>query len=428
MSVSGTARALLCLTVLASVTACTHDVDGDTAAVDVVDIVDEASAAAAAVTYVEPVEVDATRLYYGVHNEARLTDEAPLFHGNFDLLPNGKVDISVRRLEDRRRVVGFKIYRVNPTGTLRLLGVVESRRGVAEVRLRSDAGGSFVIAATSSGSGLLGIDIVCARRDGQCAPLGQPGATCGGRGITQCDDGLFCEIDAAQICGRADGTGVCAIPSAACPAVACTTVCGCDGVDYCDTCNAHAVGANVLHDGACEAPPDEEGGEDGVCDPAVYTKLPDGQFANTHGTWVHKSTYAPPDRMEHDLVATLHLNDGDFAYEQVWNPICLRGPYACRMASLVFSMTGGWVNQGFAVQLLPDAESTPAPVELAQSFGVRVNCEGDVQLETTELGQERIFTRDRCAEQSCSENEHCELVPVMCIQAPCPPQPACVPN
>ena len=411
-------RALSCLAALAVAAvfagACTNEVGDDAAAAVVV--VDD-SVSSAAVTYVEPGVVDSTRLYIGWPNEALLTDEAPRFYGHFDMLPRGKVDISAERLDDRRRVTGYKFYRVNPAGSLRLLGVVEARRGVNTVRLESTAGGTFVVEAASSANGLLGIDITCTRRDGQCARQAQPGKVCGGRNVTPCDDGLFCQIDAAQICGRADGTGVCAFPQPICPSVACRTVCGCDGLDYCDTCNAHAVGANVLHDGACEV-------EEPVCDPAIYERA-EGSH-NTHGIWTF-CPYHPASSMSQDVVATLSLYDGDFHYGQVWNPICPDG-YACRMPSRVFEISGGWENQGFAVQLLPDAESLPAPEQLAQSFVVWVNCEGDVQLTTTELGGERTFTRDLCADHSCAENQHCEIVAVQCIQAPCPPQPTCVAN
>jgi hypothetical protein len=189
-------------------------------------------------------------------------------------------------------------------------------------------------------------------------------------------------------------------------------VCGCDGVDYCDACHAHGDGANVDHAGSCfEVEPSCE-----------YARA--SEPVNTHGVWTSQN-----ELNDYDVRATLHLNDGDFFYEQVWDPTCLREYPYCRRASLYFSMTGGWENLGFAVQLLPDPESTPAPEQLAQSFSVLVNtCDGDVELTTTELGQDRLFKRDLCADHSCGDGEHCEVVPVTCIRAPCPAQPTCVAN
>lgn len=391
------------------VSACSHDV-GDGAEDVVVSVVDSDSEGA--VSYVVPANVDSDRVYFGVTNLSISTD-APLSYNHFDLLPRGKVDVTLARADDNRRNVGFKVYRVNPTGTLRLLGQVSGRRS-AGVHLESDAGGTFVVEATgtigNSGTGNLTLELRCTRRDGLCAPMVQPGGSCGGRRANaSCDEGLFCQID--QQCGRADQTGTCTIPSTICPAVAPRTVCGCDGVDYADACHAHAAGANVDHDGAC------------VVEECAYEKIPEDTSVNTHGIWTWTGA-----NVDNDITATLGLHDGDFSYTQVWDPKCLHTAPFCRRASLVFSMTGGWENRGTSVQLLPDAESTPAPDVLAQSFSISMNCDGDVRLTTTETGEERVFTRDLCADFSCNTEEGwvCEVQPVTCIRAPCPPQPTCV--
>lgn len=399
---------LAAFAVAALATACTHDVADEEG---VVVTVADASAAEGAVTYGVPVDVDSARVYFGRTNIS-ISNDAPLFYGHFDMLPRGKVDITVARADDNRRNVGFKVYRVNPTGTLRYLGQVSGRRS-AGVRLESDAGGTFVVEATgtigNSGVGALTLDIACTRRDGLCARNVQPGGSCGGRRLNStCDDGLFCQIE--QQCGRADQTGTCTIPSTICPAVAPRTVCGCDGVDYDDACHAHAVGANVDHDGAC------------VVEECAYDKVGE-EGVNAHGIWTFKGESG-----DFDITATLGLHDGDFGYTQVWDPKCLHVAPFCRRASLVFSMTGGWENRGATVQLFPDAESTPAPAELAQAFNASINCDGDVRLTTTESGEERVFTRDLCADFSCNTEEGwvCEVQPVTCIRAPCPPQPTCV--
>jgi hypothetical protein len=69
-----------------------------------------------------------------------------------------------------------------------------------------------------------------------------------------------------------------------------------------------------------------------------------------------------------------------------------------------------------------------APLELAQSFSVDINCEGSFRLSTVEMGEDRVFEKDRCADLTCAEGEHCELQEVWCIRAPCPPMPTCVAN
>ena len=399
-----------------SAIACTNNV----APADAVVVIDDSSVDSA-VTYATPADVDTEHLYLGVDNAAFLTTDAPLFYGAFDMLPRGKVDIIVTNVADPEAVVGFKVYRVNPRGTLRYLGQVDDV-GAVGARLQSRAGGTFVVEATTDvpdTGAALSIRIDCRRRDGGCGPLAQPGALCGTRGAGPCDDGLFCQIE--EGCGRTDGGGTCTIPSQICPAVACREVCGCDAVTYCDACHAHAVGANVDFAGACEVD---------RCDPSVWQSPRDGSFVEVMGTWV--STF---EQDGFDVKATLHVNDGDFLYEQTWDPTCLHEPPYCRRASLTFSMTGGWVNQGFAIQLLPDADSLPAPDRLAQSFSIETQCavgpagdipHADVRLTTTELSVDRVFTRDRCADVDCEPGTHCELVEVQCIAAPCFPVPSCV--
>lgn len=393
--------------------ACENDVVDD----GVFNVVDDASDEAA-VTYVEPNTVASTRLYLGIDNFGMVSWDEPLFYGHFNLLPRGKVDVTVARGDGVDDVVGFKVYRVNPRGTLRYLGQVEGYGSVA-ARVDTRAGGTIVIEATTPpdqwGTAGLNITVECKRRDGNCAPLQQPNEQCGGRGGTPCDDGLFCNFSAD--CGRADQGGTCMLPPDVCPRSACVTLCGCDGVDYCGACDANRAGVAVDHEGSCVV-------EEPVCDPAVYDRA-DGRQVNMHGIWTFK------ERVDgFDVVATLGLYDGDFSYTQVWNPTCLSEPPFCRRPSLMFSMTGGWTTPGnTSVQLSPDAESTPAPEQLAQAFSIVENCEGDFRLRTTELGLEREFTRDLCADFHCDEEtSHCELVDVQCIQAPCPAQPTCVPN
>src|SRR5688572_16602152 len=107
-------RRLLPLVALAA--ACTNNVtSNDTVA----DIVDDGEAEAA-VNYAEP-QIATEHIYFGINNHAQLSEEAPLFYADFDLVQRAKVDIRVSRADgDENAGVGFKVYRVNPRGTLRL--------------------------------------------------------------------------------------------------------------------------------------------------------------------------------------------------------------------------------------------------------------------------------------------------------------------
>lgn len=101
-----------------------------------------------------------------------------------------------------------------------------------------------------------------------------------------------------------------------------------------------------------------------------------------------------------------------YVYQQVHTPLCIvdrdvEGTVVCRRPSLMFQSQGTWQNQGFAVQLIPDADGSPD--QLAQSFGVYASCDGALQLQTTEMGQKRVLDRDRCSDTVCAEDEHCEL-------------------
>lgn len=89
----------------------------------------------------------------------------------------------------------------------------------------------------------------CAAAHEQCLPPdGSEGSMCGGFAGFGCDSDLFC--DYGDHCGAGDQSGVCtAVPDN------CTTawapVCGCDGVTYGNTCNAHQAGVSVVHLGEC---------------------------------------------------------------------------------------------------------------------------------------------------------------------------------
>ncbi len=373
----------------------------------------------AAVTYGTPTTVASERFHYGVKNDIWVGANKPAAWGHFDLLPRGKVDVTLTH-EDGRRNVGFKVYRVNPTGSLRLLGEVNGRRSIT-ARIESNAGGTIVIESTGTWAAnrdvALNVVVACARRDGKCAVAQQPGERCGTRGAGSCDEGLFCDFSINGVegdsCGASDRGGICTELPAVCNRM-CGETCGCDGQTYCSGCAANISGVSVAHEGACETPVD-------VCDPTIFAKIPADQLdVFVHGTWLwHGSNDG------YDIEAELGLYDGDFGYEQIWNPTCMNSPTPCRVASRYFWSSGAWSHDNDSVQLTLDADSTPSD-QLAQAFSIVQNCEGELRLETSELGNERQFIRDWCADTQCEERQHCEVRQVMCIRAPCPPQPVCV--
>ena len=84
---------------------------------------------------------------------------------------------------------------------------------------------------------------VSVRRHGRCEEISK----C----MTNVDCGLgeFCLFPD----GQCTGPGVCTPKPRMCPLTfACLPIfCGCDGVTYCDRCEASLSGASILHDGAC---------------------------------------------------------------------------------------------------------------------------------------------------------------------------------
>jgi predicted secreted protein len=82
--------------------------------------------------------------------------------------------------------------------------------------------------------------------------LGKPCGAIRSIGFVACNAGEFCSYTLANICGRADATGTCAVQPTSCP-VGCPAPanqpCGCDGQKYCNECEANKAGVSIV---ACE--------------------------------------------------------------------------------------------------------------------------------------------------------------------------------
>src|SRR5688572_19049350 len=340
--------------------ACIHNVDDTRGPVELSDDTTSTSA----VSFAVPTEVEAARVYFNTSNDVFVSDDVPWHYGLVDLNPGARVRLDLFTVATEGNV-GFKVYRVQSDGTLTLLGVVDGIDGWAAAVLRSTNGGSYVIESVGEVlPATLALFIECRNRNGDCSPSAQPGELCGTRGAKSCDGGLFCHH--AEGCGRDDRGGSCEQPAQICPAVFGPQICGCDGKNYASLCEAQSVGMNADYVGSCP------------CDPFSFQKA--GGTVDLVGEWIGKVSTD-----EFDISSRLAVrDDGTYTYAQTWDPVCLRVAPYCRRASLVLSHEGTYENRGSDLQLLP-SDPASAPLELAQSFSVEMNCEGTVQLTTTEL-------------------------------------------
>lgn len=101
----------------------------------------------------------------------------------------------------------------------------------------------------SSTTGTTGATGTTGTTGGSSGAGGAP-VVCGGKGGSACGAGEFCAYAPADLCGYADGTGVCQPRPDACTGD-CPGFCGCDGTFYCNACGARAAGVDVSDSKDC---------------------------------------------------------------------------------------------------------------------------------------------------------------------------------
>ena len=111
---------------------------------------------------------------------------------------------------------------------------------------------------------------------GPAHPPGGAGATCGTRGASACQAGLYCAFPIAAMCGAADAGGVCKVKPRACTKEY-RAVCGCDNHTYGNACTAAAAGVSVKSTGKCPGAQGAACGSRGLsgCGPDLYCQYAD---------------------------------------------------------------------------------------------------------------------------------------------------------
>jgi len=78
------------------------------------------------------------------------------------------------------------------------------------------------------------------------------GEHCGGFASLRCSEPelAFCDYDDKQACGQTDATGIC-FPRPVTCTDDCPGVCGCNGMFYCNACEANRAGTDIYPTGTC---------------------------------------------------------------------------------------------------------------------------------------------------------------------------------
>ena len=97
-----------------------------------------------------------------------------------------------------------------------------------------------------SGTAALAVEMVEPKRAPENAPV------CGGLAGFVCGDKEWCDFPDAAACGSTDQFGTCETRPEVC-AMIFMPVCGCDGMTYGNSCQAHAAGFDVAYAGACRS-------------------------------------------------------------------------------------------------------------------------------------------------------------------------------
>ena len=89
---------------------------------------------------------------------------------------------------------------------------------------------------------------------GPCEPEPPEPEYCGGFAGLSCAADQYCHYELGDHCGFADATGICQDKPGVCAEVY-SPVCGCDGKNYSNECDANAAGTSVKQAGDCECQP-----------------------------------------------------------------------------------------------------------------------------------------------------------------------------